>query len=215
MTDVDTLLRRYIERYRSGGEVDPSDLLAQASGGDRARLAALIEGYLEAEAPAQGWNPDAFEGSLAERAVARLAEEWSGASGQLPSLLVSLREKAKIKRGDLVARLADALGVSAKREKVALYYHRLEHGLLPAQGVSTAVFEALAGVLGTSAEELRRAGESVRPAAGRASAEAIYARTAEPSEEYAAADELRAPSAAPRSEGEEPDEVDRLFTGCG
>src|SRR5262249_35244998 len=111
MADVHKLLRRYIERFESGETVDPTDLLAQTEGPERARLSALIEGYLEHAAPAQEWDPEAFEGSLAERASARVAESWSAASGELPRELVDLRNKRKLKRRELVRRLSDALGV--------------------------------------------------------------------------------------------------------
>src|SRR5262245_374180 len=47
MTDVDRLLRDYIERFESGGSVDPNDLLEQLDAADRRKLSVLIEGYLE------------------------------------------------------------------------------------------------------------------------------------------------------------------------
>src|SRR5512144_1551792 len=137
MADVDRLLREYIKRFEAGGSADPGDLLDQVEGRERAKLSVLIEGYLEHSAPAQDWDAEAFEGSVAERAVMRVAESWSEAAGQLPVELVRLRNARQITRADLVSRLADSLGVSGAREKVAFYYHRLEHGLLPAEGVST------------------------------------------------------------------------------
>ena len=167
MTDLDKLLRQYIERFESGGDVDPSDLIAQAETGEQAELRELIAGYLEHAAPGREWDAAAFEGSVAERAVARTAEEWSAAAGELPVELVRLRNEREITRADLVTRLADSLGVSGAREKVASYYHRLERGLLPAEGVSSRVWEALAQLLDTSAEALRRAGGGGETAADR------------------------------------------------
>jgi hypothetical protein len=215
MADVDRLLREYLERFESGGSVDPSDLLDQLEGGDRARLSTLIEGYLEHGAPAQEWDPEAFEGSVAERAVARVAESWSEASGQLPRELVKLRNERRITRSELVRGLAEALGVAAKEPKVAFYYHRMEHGLLPARSVSERVFDALASLLGTSAESLRELGAATTPASGKASPGALYARTARPPPEEYATDQTAEAAAggAPRAEPEEPDEVDLLFTG--
>ncbi len=163
MADVDRLLREYIERFESGESADPGDLLDQVEGTERAKLSVLIEGYLEHSAPAQDWDPEAFEGSVAERAVARVTESWSEAAGQFPVELVRLRNARRITRADLVSRLADSLGVSGAREKVAFYYHRLEHGLLPAEGVSAKVWDALAKLLDTSADALREAGSSVSP----------------------------------------------------
>lgn len=214
MTEVDRLLREYIERFESGGSSDPGDLLEQVEGREREKLAALISGYLEHSAPGQDWDPEAFEGSLSERAVARVAETWSEASGELPVLLVRLRNERRITRADLVTRLADSLGVSAAREKVAAYYHRLEHGLLPSEGVSGRVWEALGGLLQTSAESLREAGSRAGPGAVDHSA-AAYARVAPPTpEEYAQLADRDAGQASPaQPEPGEPDEVDRLFTG--
>jgi len=213
MADVDRLLREYIERFESGGSADPSDFLARVEGRDRNRLSVLIEGYLEHSAPAQDWDADAFRGSVAEKAVARVAESWSETAGQLPVELVRLRNEREITRADLVGRLADSLGVSGAREKVAFYYHRLERGLLPAEGISAKVWEALANLLGTSAEDLREAASSARPAAGAAGP--AYARTAPPPP--AAYVEQLNQEAGMASPGEpaasEPDEVDELFTG--
>jgi hypothetical protein len=214
MTDLDKLLRQYIERFESGGDVDPSDLIAEAEMGEQAELRALIAGYLEHAAPGREWDAEAFEGSVAERAVARTAEEWSAAAGELPVELVRLRNERQITRADLVSHLADSLGVSGAREKVASYYHRLERGLLPAEGVSSRVWEALAQLLDTSADALRRAGAAVRapPTEGAASA---YARTAPPPPpEYATTESSEEePTATDKQRSEGPDEVDRLFTG--
>ena len=45
------------------------------------------------------------------------------------------RAKAQLKRSDLVARLAAALGAQDKQAKVGSYYHEMERGLLPSEGV--------------------------------------------------------------------------------
>jgi hypothetical protein len=210
MTDVDRLLRDYIERFESGGSVDPSDLLAELDAEERAKLSTLIEGYLEHAARPQQWNPEAFEGSVAERAVQRVEEAWSAEAGELPGELVRLRNERKIERGDLVARLADALGVSGARDKVAFYYHRLERGLLPTQGVSAKVWDALAGVLGTSSDSLREAAAATAPADQADGA--AYARVAK-ADADALAGQASPGAASPGRAPDEPDEVDRLFTG--
>lgn len=214
MTDLDKLLRQYIERFESGGDVDPSDLIAQAETGEQAQLRELIAGYLEHAAPGREWDAAAFDGSVAERAVARTGEEWSAAAGELPVELVRLRNDREITRADLVTRLADSLGVSGAREKVASYYHRLERGLLPAEGVSSRVWDALAQLLGTIAETLRRAGAAARPPPTEEAASA-YARTAPPPPpEYATTESLKEESRVTGNDrSEDPDEVDRLFTG--
>jgi hypothetical protein len=206
MTDVDRLLRDYIERFESEGSVDPSDLMEKLGADERAKLSTLIEGYLEHAARAQQWDPEAFEGSVADRAVQRAAEAWAAEAGELPVELVRLRNERKITREDLVTRLADALGVSGARGKVASYYHRLERGLLPTEGVSAKVWDALANLLGTSSDSLRDAAASA-PSAEQATGVA-YARLSRADKGQAS------PAAAsPGRVPDEPDEVDRLFTG--
>ena len=81
---------------------------------------------------------------------------------------MALRKQAELPRPSLVDSLAKALGAKkkAEREKVAGYYNAMEHGQLEPQGISSKVFDALAGLLGTSAEALRKAGEAVAPSAG-------------------------------------------------
>ena len=206
MTDVDRLLRDYIERFESGGSVDPSDLLEQLDTADRRKLSTLIEGYLEHAARPQEWDPEGFEGSVADRAVQRVAAEWSAGAGAL----VSLRNEREITRDDLVTKLADLLGVSSARTKVASYYHQLERGLLPTEGVSGKVWDALANLLGTSSDSLREAASSAAPA-DQASAVA-YTRMSSVDED-ASAGQASPGEASSGREAEEPDEVDRLFTG--
>src|SRR5262245_48596598 len=103
-TDVDTLLREYIERFESGGAPDPSYFLTRVEGNERSRLSALIEGYLELSAPAQEWDREEFEGSVAEGAVERLAERWSAQDLEPTTGLAAIRRGAKIRREELVGR---------------------------------------------------------------------------------------------------------------
>jgi hypothetical protein len=210
MSDVDRLLRDYIERYESGGSVDPSDLMEELADQDRQKLAVLIEGYLEHVARPQEWDAEAFKGSVADRAMQRVEAAWAEAAGE-ESELVRLRNERHITREDLVTRLADALGVSGARAKVASYYHRLERGLLPTDGVSGRVWDTLAGLLGTTSDSLREAASSTGPADEVTGV--AYARLATSDREYdetdAAAEGMASSGALP----EEPDEVDRLFTG--
>ncbi len=212
MTDVDRLLRDYIQRFEEGGSVDPSDLFEGLERGDQRKLAVLIEGYLEHAARPQEWDPEGFEGSVAQRAVEQVAAEWEAEA--TPSELVRLRNERKISREELVAKLADSLGVSGMREKVAAYYHRLERGLLPAEGVSAKVWDALAGLLGASSDSLRDAASAMQGPADAARGPA-YARTAAPPpEEYRVEHSTAEEVAGMASPGTaEPDEVDRLFTG--
>ena len=129
MADVDQLLKQYIAEHRAGGEANPRAYLDQVEGTDRAELAALIDAYL-ARSPGQPWDEDAYRGSPAERLVESLHESLAGASGSWPVLLPELRNRARIKREELVERLAAALGVAGREEKVAYYYNQMEHGRL-------------------------------------------------------------------------------------
>ena len=205
MTDVDRLLSEYIEEHRKAGSADPRRYLEQVDGVDRKELEALIGGFLE-RAPRRRWDPTAYPQSSASVLVDRLDRTLHGASGRWPTVLPALRDKAKLRRNELVKRLATALGVEGREKKVETYYHEMEQGLLPARGVSMRVLEALGEIVGASADALRRAGESARwPAPPPASAP-VFARTA-----------AGAPPAEPARAAERPDvewdEVDQLFRG--
>jgi hypothetical protein len=99
--------------------------------------------------------------------------------------------------------------VSDRTDKVAGYYHEMEQGLLPAQGVSDRVLDALGQLVGETARALRDAGRALTPPSeGRLAAPAAFARRAP-------AEPAEAPSqgAHPPQETEW-DEVDELFRGA-
>lgn len=220
MAEIDRLLQTYIERYESGGDRDPADLIEAADPADRPRLSTLIDGYLEQGAPLRAWDPGAFSGSVADRAVGVLADLWEREAEPLPQLLTSARNEKQLKRASLVDQLAETLGVGPMRDRVALHYHRLERGLLDPAGVSERVWDALAGILGTSAETLRRAGSAASGPAEQASP-AAYARTATPDadpesdgfESHPGQPRLDTPPAGSDAEAERYAEVDDLFLG--
>src|SRR5438034_1648598 len=118
MTDVDRLLDEYIREHQTGGDADPLEYLARVKGADRLELEALIDGYL-AHAPRQRPDPSEYAGSLSERIVEALSPSIAGVSGLWPTVLPELRNRARIRRGELVARLAAALGASDREAKVA------------------------------------------------------------------------------------------------
>ena len=92
---------------------------------------------------------------------------------------------------------------SAKREKVAGYYHELETGLLDPEGVDRSVWEALAASLRANVRALAEA-RPISPAAPMAS----YLRAAD----FALDRDVEMASRQLAASGE-PDDVDRLFTG--
>jgi hypothetical protein len=126
-----------------------------------------------------------------------------------PAVLPRLRNQARIRRSDLVSELAARLGAESRQDKVELYYHQMEQGLLPEPGVSDTVLDALGRIVGWSADALRKAGQMPQPGPPRADAGAVFARS----------HMLDTVAAPPASEAPEPagpqewDEVDRLFRG--
>jgi hypothetical protein len=209
VSDVDRLLAEYIAEHRAGGEADPRAFLSRASPAEQRELASLIDAYL-ALAPRQSFDQASFRGSSAERTVDELERALGGQAGLWPALLPRLRDRAGLKRSELVERLADDLGVGDRKDKVADYYHEMEQGLLPARGVSDRVLDALARILGDTAKSLKDAGRVLTPPAeGPAAAPAAaFARRAhaEPASAASAGTQPPAPS--------EWDEVDELFRGA-
>ena len=107
-----------------------------------------------------------------------------------------------------MARLATALGASAKEAKVARYYHGMERGTLPAEGVSDRVIDALAGILGRPASAIREAGERLAGGPGGAGSGAVFARTASADPAFS---DFGSPAPERAAAPEDWDEVDELF----
>lgn len=212
MTQLERLLKAYIEEHRATGTADPRAYLAEVEGSDRLELEALIDGYLS-RAPRRAWDPGAYERSPAGAVVEPIARSLVGEGGSWPELLPRLRRRAKIKRADLVARLAAALGAAGREERVARYYHEMEQGLLPASGVADRVLESLGDLLGESATTLRQAGRTLGPAAGEASAGVAFARTTRSAPEGEMTEAFTVAASAPASMREDWDEIDELFRG--
>jgi hypothetical protein len=213
MADVERLLHEFIEQDRAGGPADPLDFLQRVQGTDRAELEALIDGYL-ARAPRRPFDREAFAGSPAEAVADELGRAFGGVSGTWPALLPRLRHQARLRRAEVTARLAEALGApeAHQRAKVAGYYHEMERGTLPATGVSDRVLEALAGIVGTTRQRLKEAGcEAGGGAAAGQSGGAAFARVGEPDPQYV---EPGTPGPATTQGAETRDEIDELFTGA-
>lgn len=213
MADVEQLLSEYIAEHRAGDEADPRPYLDRVTGTDRAELAALIDAYL-VRAPGRDWDPQAFAQSNARDVADAVSLSIGGVSGAWPWLLPQLRKRAELPRKELVHRLAEALQVADREGKVEAYYHRMETGDLPAEGVSDRVLEALSGIVGESVEALRRAGEIFEPTISDEQADAVFARTGTPDPDYAKASPGMPRPAPTERAPAEPDEVDELFTGA-
>ena len=210
MTNVESLFREFIAADRAGGQVpDPTAFLTRVTGVDRGELAVLIDGYLE-RAPRRSFDAEVFAASPARRVAADLLTSLAGDAGTWPVLLPRLRHRAQLSRSQLVSRLAEALGAGASEDKVRDYYHAMEHGTLPAAGVTDRVLEALGSIIGETVEALRGAGEALSPSRGAPGTDMAFARVAVPDDEIVAAMEPPLPPAAAAAPH---DEVDELFTG--
>jgi len=218
MADPQQLVDEFALRFEAGEEPDPAEWLSRVEGEDRQKLGELLDRYLMT-APRRTWDPVAYETSDAKQAVDRVFDSLEGVSGTWPELLPRLRNAAQLKRSDLVRRLAESLGAGTAEpsvEKVGSYYHRMEQGLLPAEGVSGRVIAALAAIVGASAETIQRAGAAGSKPAGGAGSPAFARMTVRdllsaPGDADAAAFEPA--DADLDATASERDEIDRLFTG--
>jgi hypothetical protein len=209
MTDVLRLLGEYKQAHR-GGSGDPRPFLERVPAAERELLAALIDAYLS-QAPRSEVSGAAFRDSPAAPVAEAVQRSLAGSAGLWPALLPRLRTQARVKRAELVRELAARLGAESKQDKVGLYYHQMEQGLLPAAGVSDTVLEALGRIVGVAAESLRKAG--AMPAAGPARMDeaAVFARTGRVAADAEAA---TGPTGARAGAADDQwDEVDRLFRG--
>jgi hypothetical protein len=211
MSDVERLLGEYKQAHTDSGDADPRPYLAQATGTDRELLAGLIDAYLEA-APRRELDAAALRASPAGVVAEGVQRSLEGQSGMWPSVLPRLRARARLRRAELVGQLAARLGAQAEEEKVALYYHQMEQGLLPERGVSETVLEALGQIVDWSGEALRKAGQMPAPGPPRGDPGAVFARTTVG--RVAPPPPGQAPSEGATAEASEDwDEVDRLFRG--
>jgi hypothetical protein len=213
MAEVDRLLAEFIEAHLGGADPDPREYLERLGDPERTELEELIDAYYVA-APPRPWDPEAFEGSQAERITEMIDRAFRGQAGFWPVLLPRLRNQARLRRSELVARLAELLGVADREEKVASYYHQMEQGLLPSTGVSGRVLASVGQILGISADSLRDSGQALGIVTTSAD-DAVFARTGQPSPEWQLEHaEAAPPPSAARGEGQgDWDEVDRLFRG--
>ena len=207
MTSVDQLLEQFIEAYRTGGDTDPAGYLDKVEGVDREELGALLSAFLE-RAPRPAVDVEAMAGTPAGDVLDRVMAGLEPQPATWNALLPALRMRAKLKRGDLVARLAEALGATGREQKVASYYHQMEQGQLDPTRVSDRVLEALSDLLGESAAALRKAGAAFTP--GPAAAQ-TFARAVPPDPDFEGDADMPAPPPSPGTA--EWDEVDELFRG--
>lgn len=213
VADLARVFAEFVEAHLAGRDPDPWEYTERVVEADRGELEELIDAYY-VDAPPRPWDPEAFRGSESERLVDAIDRSFRGRAGLWPAVLPRLRDRARLRRTELVARLAERLGVADREEKVGAYYHQMEQGLLPSAGVSERVLDGLARILGVTADSLRSAGRVLTPQAGEAE-DAVFARTAFDAEDLVLEHaEAAPPPGVARAEREaKRDEVDELFTG--
>lgn len=213
MDRVDQRYKQFCERFEQDASTDPATFMDDLEPVERSELAALIEHFLAA-APPRPWDSERFAGSPAEGAVGRAMSELGLDPGGVDAepvdpwsaFLPGLRNKAEIKRETLVERLAGALGLPGSVERVRFYYHHMERGTLPAEGVSPRVLDKLGEILGVSPDRLRRSGAAQDPPPESEVAH-VFARRVTGAVEHGALQARLTPDLS----GDET--VDRLFTG--
>jgi hypothetical protein len=174
------LFDEFATRFARGEDPNLRDYLARA-GVEADALARLVDGFLAGSPP---------PAATAERVETMRA--W--VRGEPP--LLELRKQRRLRRSDVVARLADLLGLpQARHEKLGWYYHRLESGLLDLRRIDARVWDALREVFGGDVRSLAR----WRPAPVRER----YA--------YRMASAQLEPEYVPPEHERKEDEVDRLF----
>lgn len=225
---VNALFDQYVAAFRAGhGNVNP--FLDQVEGEEREELAVLIEAHIET-GPVPEITPERLEDPALAELAARVTAEIGGAAGGLSRLLVTLRQRLKLQRTDVVDQLAAELEArDAEKEKVHDYYHDLEWGTLPAAGLSDRVLDCLARILKTKAGELRAAGRELGPGRATSGPGLVFSRTVPPEAMFSPgflasidADGFGEESVdesvgqlSPgllRREKDPPDRIDRLFT---
>jgi hypothetical protein len=217
VAEVDRLLGAYIDEYLAGDRPDPLAFLDQLRGDERERLSGLIETFL-LDAPSEQWDQAAYERSMAKEVVESLDRALHGQGGLWPAVLPRLRDRARLRRSELVERLATSLGAASQQEKVGGYYHEMEQGLLPAPGVSDRVLEALGEIVGESAQRLREAGNALLPGTSFAAddPDGSFARLAVPDPEQMPPAAQSPGVGSPHDSvpiSEDLDEIDELFRG--
>ena len=209
--NIDSLFAEYVVAHRAG-DVDPVPFIDRASTGQQDQLADLIDTYL-VSAPGRDWDPEAFRGSAAERLVDPITRTLCGVSGTWPVLLPSLRNQARIKRRDLVKRLAAGLKHPGREDVVGEYYHGMEYGTLPSGSVSSRVLDVLSDILGTGVETLKQAGEVIGDVEFKDSGP-VFARKPSFASEVEMTEEIVGiESQSSESRDPEAIEIERLFTG--
>ena len=185
------------------------EYLGRAPEGERDELADLIRTFL-LEAPVPAYSDETLAAIQAEPATRKAAALLDEEAGLWPALLPRLRHRMKLKREEVVAQLAEMLGVGADAPKVRAYYHEMESwdarsggGLAAGARRARADLRGVDGRAGGRPASIRWRSRPRRPScAGSTGWQVGRSRAGR-------VDGVRLPGGQP----EEWDEVDRLFRG--
>ena len=206
MASPEQLLSEFCDAWNAGERPRVSEFLEQAPAGDREELAALIRTFLE-QAPTPDFSPETLAAISSEPAVSELASLLESQSGFWPTLLPRLRRRSKLTRDQVVAQLAELLGLKGKEARIHPYYHQMETGTIEPGGVSRRVLEGLASVFKVDVREIEEAGDFELTSPGTSYA---FLRSYSLQESKGAdAFDFEAPA----SPGRDLDEIDQLFLG--
>lgn len=199
---AEQLLAEFRQAWVEGRRPRVEEYVERADADIRTELVSLLDAFL-LDAPRPEYSEQTLAEISREPAVRDLVASLGGDSGMWPSLLPRLRRRTQLTRDQVVERLMEALDLPADAgRKVKRYLHGMETGTLEPEGVSGRVLEVLAASLGSTREQLERAGEF----------EGLGRPVAAPAHFRADALEVTAAS-APVAADQEWDEVDRLFRG--
>lgn len=210
---VSQAFAEYVAAFRSG-QGDPSPYLNRFEGRERQELDVLIEAFI-ATGPLS--SPDPSDPSF-DAMVGRVMGQLDGQAGRLSVLLAQLRASAKMTQAAVVGALSEALRANpAETKKIDAYYHRLEWGSLPAEGITSKLYGMLGKILEADPQDLRKAAREMGPRSG-PSAGPVFARTVESVERNEDASVAPGQELPGKASGEAepqavPDRIDELFTG--
>jgi hypothetical protein len=210
MTTADRALNEFVDAWNAGERPRVEQYLERAPEDEREELASLLNAFLE-QAPTPNYSEETLEELMQEPAVESAAGLIDSRSGLWQALLPRLRRRAKMKRAEVVMRLAELLEVKGSEGHVGRYYHQMETGNLDSGGVSRKVLEALGEIFGVAPSELEQAADF--QGLSREAPAAMYFRTLDVDAltDFATAEHVEYRTR--RKSRAEWDEVDRLFLG--
>ena len=208
MTDVNRLLEEFIAEDRAGGVADPARLPG-ARRRARPRGARGADRRLPGPRAAARVRPRGVRGLPGARGVAASLARLVAATW--PALLPRLRDRARLRRAELVARLAAELGVGGREAKVARLLPRDGAGnAARRRGSATACSRRSGGSSARARRSLRAAGAAMTRRRHRRRRPRVRARRLTGAASSLAPAAAAGGSAPPPAER---DEVDELFTG--